>query len=149
MKKSAHLLFNLLEFKFFNSSENGSAMPFRTSGLLAFLIVAPYVLSCEAIFFRKKRLFIKLKDHMAGTLVVHEESEALYIRSLAVAREFRRLGVATYILAYVERSAKRLGKKSVELSVLKSNFPAQRLYRRFGFAQKEEKRRSFVLAKRV
>jgi len=149
VKKSAHLLFNLLEFTFFNSSENGSAMPFGNSGLLAFLIVAPYVLFCEVIFFRRKRLFVKLKNHVAGTLVVHEESNALYVKSLAVAPGFRRLGVATFILTYVERSAKIIGKKSIELSVLKSNFPAQRLYRRFGFAQKEEKRRSFVLTKRV
>jgi len=149
VKKSTHLLFNLFEFNFFSNSEHGSAMPFGNSKLQAFLIVGPYVLSCEAIFFRKRRYFVKLKDRVAGTLVVHEESDALYIRSLAVAPEFRRLGVATYILNLVERSAKRIGKKSIELSVLKSNFPARRLYRKFGFAQKEEKKRSFILAKRV
>lgn len=124
-------------------------MPFGNSKLQAFLIVAPYVLFCEAIFLRKRRYFVKLKDRVVGTLVFHEKSDALYIRSLAVAPEFRRLGVATYILNLVERSAKRIGKKSIELSVLKSNFPARRLYRKFGFAQKEEKKRSFVLAKRV
>lgn len=149
MKKTAHLLFNLLEFNFFNNSERGSAMPFGKSRLLASLIVVPYVVFCEVIFFRGRRYLMKLNEHAAGTLVVHEESDALYIRSLAVAPEFRRLGVATYILNCVETWAKKMGKKGVELSVLKSNFPAQKLYRKFGFLQKREKKRSFVLVKRV
>lgn len=49
-----------------------------------------------------------LKEYLAETLVVQEESNTLYINSLAVAPEFRRLGIATYILNYVERLAKRI-----------------------------------------
>jgi ribosomal protein S18 acetylase RimI-like enzyme len=36
-------------------------------------------------------------------------------------------------------------KKTLELLVLKTNTPALRLYRKFGFRKKGEKRRSFTL----
>ena len=149
VSKSEHLSFNLSDFRFFNSSEDGSAMPFGNSKLLTLIITVPYILSCEAIFFRKNRYFVKFRNRVAGVLVLHQMSEALYISSLAVAPELRRFGVASFILNFTERVAKNLNKECLELSVLKKNLPARRLYSKFGFSLKKERKRTFVLARKV
>jgi ribosomal protein S18 acetylase RimI-like enzyme len=59
------------------------------------------------------------------------------------------LGIATYILAYAESKAEMLDKDFLELSVLKKNLPARTLYRNSGFSQKEERKRSFILVRKV
>jgi ribosomal protein S18 acetylase RimI-like enzyme len=148
-KRSQHLMFNFHDFRFFNSSEKGSAMPFGNSRLLALLIVAPYVLSCEVVFFRKRRYFVKIGNCVVAVFILHERPNILYISSLAVAPEFRRLGIATCILSYTERVAKRWGKSRLELSVLRKNLPAQALYEKLGFEQAQERRRVLVLAKKI
>jgi MFS family permease len=51
-----HLFLNLYEFRFFNSSEQGTAMPFGNSKF-APLIAVPYVFAAELIFLRNKRFF--------------------------------------------------------------------------------------------
>jgi ribosomal protein S18 acetylase RimI-like enzyme len=48
-------------------------------------------------------------------------------------------------LNHAAKLARKLGKASLELTVLKMNKPASRLYNSFGFHLKEEKRRSYVL----
>jgi len=54
-------------------------------------------------------------------LAVLEEYEALFISSFAVAPEYRRHRIATYMLNYVNKLAARLDNKWIELSVLKAN----------------------------
>ena len=113
------------------------------------VIVVPYVLAAEVIFFRNKRFFVKLRNRVVGLLVFIEEPNALHISSLAVAPEVRRLGIASYILNYAERVAKGLDKEYLELSVLKKNLAARNLYAKCGFSQKEERKRTLILAKKV
>lgn len=149
MKKVERLSFNLYEFRFFNSSEHGSAMPLGNSKFLVLLMAVPYILSCEVMFFRRKRFFLKLGNYVAGVFVLNEKPSGLRISSLAVAPELRRFGIASCILSYADRMAKILGKEYLELSVFKKNLPARRLYRKFGFSQKEERKETFILAKKV
>ena len=56
-----------------------------------------------------------------------------HITNLAVASDFRRFGVAKYMLAKSLDQMKILGGKQVFLEVRTSNVAAQRLYRQFGF----------------
>lgn len=112
------------------------------------LTAIPYILAMEVILFRAKRYFVKLKEQVVGMFVIREKPEALYINSLAVAPEYRRLGIATYILNYANKLAKQLDKKWLELSVLKVNIPALRLYMKVGFAEKKEKKLSLILKKK-
>jgi len=103
----------------------------------------------EIILFRGKRYFVKLKEKVVGIFVLREKPQALYIESLAVAPECRRLMIAIYMLNYANNLAKRLDKKWLELSVLKVNIPALRLYSQIGFTKKEEKKWAFILRKKV
>jgi ribosomal protein S18 acetylase RimI-like enzyme len=68
---------------------------------------------------------------------------------LAVSPFYRKIGIATYILNYVAMMAGRLHKDALELSVVKANTPALRLYKKYGFRQEKEKRRSFILRRNL
>jgi ribosomal protein S18 acetylase RimI-like enzyme len=107
------------------------------------------MLIAEIIFFRGWRYFVELEGHIVGVLAVHEEAEALFVCSLAVSPERRRLGIAACVLIHAEKLARKLSKKRLELSVLRGNIPAQKLYERFGFVRKQQKRWSFVLSRGV
>jgi len=98
---------------------------FGNPRVLTSLLALPYVVFTELIFLRRRLYFVKFKEHVVGAFVLREKPEALFISSLAVAPEFRRLGIATYILDYVKDLASGLGKSWMELNVLKTNTPAQ------------------------
>ncbi len=149
-KKSEHLLFNLYNFNFFRRSEHGKAiMFFEGSRLVGLFMAVPYILGCELAFFGDERYFVKLKEQMTAVLVLREKPDALFIGSLAVAPEYRRCGLATCMLNYCARVARRLGRSWLELTVLKKNTPARQLYEKAGFVKKEERKWSFVLRKSV
>lgn len=144
------MTFNLCNFNFFRKSERGKAMLFfGNSGQLTMLVAVPYILGCELAFFREERYFVKLKNQVVGVFVLREKSDALYVASLGVALEYRKHGIATFILSHCTQVARRLGKEWLELTVLKTNSPARQLYEKFGFSDKEERKWSFVMRKRI
>lgn len=149
VKRAEHLFFNLCHFDFFRKSNGGHYLFFGNFRLLAPIVAVPYVLSCEIIFFRKKRFFVKLRERVAGIFIVREKGESLYINSLAVAPEYRRSGLGRFILDFAAKLGKRLGKKWLELSVLKTNGPARRLYAKADFSMFEERKHSLTLRKRL
>jgi ribosomal protein S18 acetylase RimI-like enzyme len=73
----------------------------------------------------------------------------LYISSLAVSPDCRRVGIATYALNQAAAIASKFCKEALELAVLKKNTPAVGLYERRGYRVEEEKRRSFILRKKI
>jgi ribosomal protein S18 acetylase RimI-like enzyme len=149
VRRSEHLSFNLLEFRFFRNSERGVALVLGNHWFLSMLVVVPYVLSMELIFFRARRYLVMLGKNVVGVVVFHEEPDSLLVATLGVAKPYRRLGVATYVLRRAEKLAVQLGKGWLELTVLKGNTPAQRLYVKSGFSAAKERRRSFVMKKQV
>ena len=144
-----HLFFNLFNFCFFKNSERGNVLFFGSPRLLAPLAFIPYIMALQITHFRGKRYFIMVKEQVAGLLAIQEKQEALYIHSLAVNPQYRRLRIGAYMLNYANLLAKRLKKRWLELSVLKTNTPAQKLYKKFGFVENEEKHWSFILRKNV
>ena len=61
-------------------------------------------------------------------------TDELHINNLAVLPPYRRLGVASQLLAFILAEGVRLGARRATLEVRRSNDPARRLYERFGFA---------------
>jgi ribosomal protein S18 acetylase RimI-like enzyme len=149
IRRSEHFYFNLLEFRFFRDTEGGVTLPFGNNRPVTNLVMMPYVLFAELFLFRAARFFVRLGKYMVGVLVLREREGNLYIASLAVAQEYRRLGVATFVLMYAERLASALHLEGVQLTVLKRNLPAQRLYLKLGFKPRRETRSSFVLQKKI
>lgn len=144
-----HPLFNLLEFRFFAASERGKALVFGNPPLLMLLFIIPYVLVGEIAHFRGKRFFVKLGKRVVGVFVLKVGHGAVAIGSLAVSPLCRGFGVGWFMLGWIEGMCGRMNEEWVELSVLKGNVPAQRLYKRFGFRKAAERRWSFILRKRV
>jgi ribosomal protein S18 acetylase RimI-like enzyme len=144
-----HLLFNLLHFRFFKNSEKRGFLFFGKNWVIALLIVIPYILVLEVVLLRRKRFFVKFKKRIIAIVAFLETSKSLYIESLAVAPQCRRLGMGTCIIAYANKLAIRLRKKCLELSVLKTNIPALKLYEKLGFVRSKEKKWEFVLTRQL
>jgi ribosomal protein S18 acetylase RimI-like enzyme len=148
-RRRQYLLFSLLDFRFFKNSETGNVLFFGAPRRLAPLAVFSYILVNEVLPFRSARFFAKLDDEVAGIFAVHDRRDSLYVKSLAVSPWWRRLGVATFMLDFACRLARRLNKTWVELGVLKANTDAQKLYARYGFRVKAQDKWSLTLRKSV
>jgi ribosomal-protein-alanine N-acetyltransferase len=68
----------------------------------------------------------------AGMWIICKEG---HITNIAVHPEFRRVGVGARLINGLIEIAQKNGVSSITLEVRKSNFVAQRLYRRFGFKE--------------
>jgi ribosomal protein S18 acetylase RimI-like enzyme len=145
-----YMLLNIRNFDFFRKSDSGKAIMFSgNSKLVTWLIAIPYVMSSELVFFRTIRYYATLNNQIAGILIVREEPETIYVSDLAVAPEYRKRGIATAMIGYCITIAKRMRKNWLELSVLKVNTPARKLYEKTGFVQKEDRRWSLILRKKT
>lgn len=84
-------------------------------------------------------------ERILGLFAIQEKTDAIFISVLASHPFYRRTGIASFVLDHVVIFARKLGKTSLELAVTKRNKPALKLYNKFGFHVKEERRRSYVL----
>jgi ribosomal protein S18 acetylase RimI-like enzyme len=123
-----HLLFNLLNFQYFRRADGVRLL--MEGGPFAVFVVIPYVVFSELYFFKQWRYFILLRRRVVGVLALREEIRTLYISSLAVSPDCRKIGIATYILNNAAAIASRLCKEALDLEVLKKNTPAIRLFER-------------------
>jgi ribosomal protein S18 acetylase RimI-like enzyme len=142
-----HFLFNLLNFLYFRRADGVRFL--MEGGPFAVFVVIPYVALSEVYFFKQWRYFIVLEQRVVGVLALREEIRTLYISSLAVSPDCRRIGIATYALNQAAAIASKLRKEALELAVLKKNTPAVKLYEKHGYRVEEEKRRSFILRKQI
>ena len=142
-----HFLFNFLNFLYFRRADGVRFL--MEGGPFGIVVCIPYVALAEIYFFKQWRYFIVLEHRVVGVLALREEIRTLYISSMAVSPDYRRIGIATYALNHAAAIASKLRKEALELAVLKKNTPAVRLYERHGYQVEEEKRRSFILRKQI
>jgi ribosomal protein S18 acetylase RimI-like enzyme len=141
-----HFLFNLLNLLYFR--KNAKNFSLESSPLFAFILV-PGIAWSEVYFFKKRRCFVTLGQQIVGNFAFEERDDVLYISNLAVSPFYRRIGVATYMLDQAARLANQLGKRTLKLSVNKSNAPALKLYMKQGFSKEDERINSYILRRRV
>ncbi len=151
IEKGKFLLFSFLEFRFFWNSPNGKAIPMLLGNpaWVAPLIAVPYMLAAVGYNFRGAKYFIREENEIAGTAILKARQDALIVHSLAVSPIKRKRGVGFFVLVQAEKLAKHMKLRWLELNVLKSNIPAQRLYSKFGFKIYAKRRLSLGLRKRV
>jgi len=138
--------FLLLEYRFFKDSEKGSALPLNLPRPLSPLSLVLHIAKSHALVLLKLPCyFVKLETRTVGLFATQGHRESLLVASLGVAKEYRRLGIGTCILNTIERLAKRMGKRWLEVDVLKKNVPARRVYSRFGFTFIYSERRHNVI----
>ena len=141
VKRKEHFLFNLLCFLYFRRS---AAHALETRPIGAFIII-PYVFFAELYFFQSLRYFVTAGQRIVGLVAFQEKTDTIFISVLASHPFYRRMGIASFVLNHAVMLARKLGKTSLELAVLKMNKPALKLYNEFGFHVKGEKRRSYIL----
>ena len=128
------LQFLLLEYRFFNGSEEGSALHLSLPGPLSPLSLMLHIVKSRALaLLRLPCYIVKLEGKIIGLWAIEEHRQSLLVASLAIAKKYRRLGIGTFILNHIETIAKHLGKRWLEVDVLTKNIPAQRLYIKHGF----------------
>jgi GNAT superfamily N-acetyltransferase len=134
VKGFKRLQFILLEYRFFGDGEEGSALLRSLPWPLYPLSLLLHIIESRALtLLRSPCYFVKLEREIVGLFATQEHIESLVVASLAVPRCFRRLGIGTWILRYVEKNARHMSKRWLEVDVLRKNIPAQRLYAEYGF----------------
>nr|MDO8098097.1 GNAT family N-acetyltransferase [Candidatus Njordarchaeota archaeon] len=129
------LHFILLEYRFFEDGKEGSGLPRSLPWLLSPLSLLLHIVKSRApVLLRLPCYFVKLERKVVGLFAAQEHIESLLVASFAVAKRFRRLGIGTCILDHIEKIARHMSKRWLEVDVLRKNIPAQRLYAEYGFA---------------
>ena len=72
-------------------------------------------------------------SHAIGFYAVQHDEHTLYICNLAVCPAWRRQGVGLFALESIEKMAKSLNYRNIELHVQEYNLAAQLLYKRGGY----------------
>jgi len=149
VKKRDHLYFNLLSYLYFRKSDWRSSLLITRPEQFTLITIIPYLLFNEIYLLRARRYFVILKGQIAGTIAIRERNETLYVSSLAVSPCCRRLKIGTHILDFTAEIGREMRKGWLELSVVKQNSPAYRLYRKYGFKIRQERRWSFIMRKEI
>ncbi len=138
--------FILLECFFFKDSKEGDALPLNLPWFLLPLNLILHIIKSHALDLLKfPCYFVKLQTKIVGLFAFQEHNESLLVASLAVQRKYRRLGIGTCILGYMETVARRMGKKWLEVDVLRKNIPAQQFYIKYGFAFAKDERMDHIV----
>jgi len=140
------LQFLLLEHHFFKDSKEGSALPLSLPWFLFPLSLMLHIVKSHALTLLKLPCyFVELETKVVGLLAIQERHESLFVASLGVAKEYRRLGIGTCILGCAEKIARYMGKRWLEVDVLRKNIPAQRLYAKCGFTFVQNERMHYIV----
>lgn len=69
---------------------------------------------------------------IAGYIQIRDERDRIYVQNIAISEEFQGRGIGTRLLKGLQSNA-AIRKVPLQLSVSRTNTPAQRLYERLGF----------------
>ena len=98
--------------------------------------------------FPKRYLMLFNENTCIGFLSLKERSDCLYIHTLQLIKPYRRQGIGTKLLGFIENIAITKAKDKIQLTVINGN-PAQSLYRRNGFKTIEDKRWCILMEKTI
>ena len=101
VKRTEFLLFGLLVFKFFKKAKNKNIILLGIPRVANFFIIIPYTLKLGLLNLRRKRYFVRLENYLVGTFSVAENPDSIHIYSLTVNPQWRKVGIATYLLNYL------------------------------------------------
>jgi ribosomal protein S18 acetylase RimI-like enzyme len=149
VKHTEFLLFGLLVFKFFRTPQNKNILLLGIPKVANSFIIFLYIFKFGLLNLRRERYFVRLDNHFVGTFSIDETPNSIHLYSLTINPQWRQRGIATYILNYVEARAICGNKNWLYLSVGKTNYPAIRLYKDFGFIRIEESKWFFLLRKMI
>jgi GNAT superfamily N-acetyltransferase len=132
-------LFIPAEYRFFRDSEERTgALVINLPWPLCPLSMIIHILESHALTLLKLPCFyVKLGRETVGLFAYQENQEGILVASLAVRRQYRRLGIGEFLLKQIEQMARQKYKHWLEVAVQRKNSPAIRLYTGFGFIFEE------------
>ena len=126
--------FILLEYYCFRDSEESGDLPRGLPWFPSPLALMVHIVKTRALaLLGFPCYFVKLEKEIVGLFAIQEQRESLLVASLGIAKQYRRRGIGTCILGYIETIAERMGKRWLEVDAWRKNIPAQRLYTKYGF----------------
>ena len=84
-------------------------------------------------FMRKDSFFFSSKNFSEGYLIARKISDDFEIISVVISSDFRRRGIATYLLKQLFLKAKKNKINKVFIEVRQNNYPALQMYKKLGF----------------
>lgn len=87
-------------------------------------------------------------NNCIGFICLKEQSNCLYINTLQLIKQYRRQGIGTKLLQFIEDIARKKAKDKIQLRVIDGN-PALSLYRRHGFRVIEDLEWCLLMEKTV
>lgn len=85
----------------------------------------------------------EIDGRVVGMIVTWLFVDEAHIATIATHPDYRRQGIARKLLIYTLESAMREGALSSFLEVRESNFPAQEMYRKFGYVEVGRRKRYY------
>ena len=82
--------------------------------------------------------YIIHKGERAGYVAFGIDDAGMYLSKFYFFKEYRRLGLGSEVLAYVESRARDVGVKTIHLDVNRDNTPAISFYQKHGFVKGED-----------
>jgi GNAT superfamily N-acetyltransferase len=136
---------------FEDSEEEGSALALKLPWLLSPLSLLLHVMKSHALTLLKLPCYTaKLDKETVGVFAFQEYHKSLLVASLGVKKQYRRLGIGAFIIRQIEKTARHMHKKLLEVDVLRKNVPARRLYTKSGFMfLKPNRKRSIMRGRKV
>lgn len=77
---------------------------------------------------------LKSEDEICGFIGTSRSFDTMDILSIVIAKKYRKNGLASTLLEYIFKLAKKNNIEKIFLEVRKSNIPAQNLYLKLGFS---------------
>ena len=96
--------------------------------------------------FPERYLMLFDRDNYIGFLSFREQANYLYLETLQLIKSYRRQGIGTRLLSFIEDIAREKSKDKIRLRVINGN-PAQSLYRRNGFKLVEDEKWCLLMEK--
>ena len=128
-------LFLFDEYSLFKESEKeGSPLAVQLPPFLDPMSFLIHILESHALTLLKLPCYLaKLDGETVGVFAYQKFQESLFVASLGVKKQYRRMGLGTLLLEQMEKAARILHKRSLEVDVRIKNAPAKRLYAGYAF----------------
>ncbi|MFW9962236.1 MAG: GNAT family N-acetyltransferase [Candidatus Sifarchaeia archaeon] len=135
LKKFSEVSYDKLKDSGFKTLKNSKEGLFLSMGYAEQQVTLEYFFSKSKPYVEDASLILEKDDEITGfviTRMIDDESE---IGPVGIVPEARGKGLATYLLVSVLESLKDSGATSACLDTTITNFPAQGLYRKYGFKE--------------
>ena len=135
VRNLSEVSYDMLEGPGFHTLENSKEGLFLSMSHAEQKITLEYFFDKSKPYVEDASLILEREGEIVGFVITRLKDDELDIGPVGIVPEARGQGLANYLLVRVLKSLKSIGSTSVYLDTTITNFPAQRLYRKYGFEE--------------